>query len=145
MSPDRVIGAGLTLLGVGAALEASTFDVAFMTDPVGPKALPYLVAAVLTLGGVATLMRPRDRVPLPSRPAVFRMIGAVAVFLVYALVLSGVGFFVSTTLVVTALALLYRGPLLASLTSAAILSGTLWLLFVEILSLPLPIGELWIR
>lgn len=145
MSPDRVIGAGLTLLGVGAALEASTFDVAFITDPVGPKALPYLVAGVLTLGGVVTLARPREQVPLPTRPALWRMIGAVAVFLVYALVLPGVGFFVSTTLVVTGLALLYGGPLLPSLTSAAILSGMLWILFVEILSLPLPIGELWIR
>ena len=33
-------GKTLAIAGAAAGLEATTFDVTFMTDPVGPKALP---------------------------------------------------------------------------------------------------------
>jgi len=142
---DRVTGGVLLLAGIAAGLEATTYDVAFMTDPVGPKALPYLVSVTVVLGGLATLLRPRSSVSLPGRPAVVRMAGAVLAFVVYALVLPFIGFFTATTMVVAALALLYRGPAGPSLAAALGLSAMLWLLFVALLSLPLPIGDLWIR
>lgn len=138
---------GLILLGAGAAiaLEATTFDVAFMTDPVGPKALPYLAAAMLAIAGLVALIRPGSEPRLPDAPAVARMIGAVLAFLGYAAALPFLGFFTATALVVTALSLLYRGPLVGSAVAATALSAGLWLLFVWILSLPLPVGDLWIR
>lgn len=145
MTRDRVTGAVLVLLGLAAALEASTFDVAFMTDPVGPKALPYLVAGMLVAAGVTAIARPRDAGAAPARPALLRIAAAVVAFVAYAVALPFVGFFASTTLVVAALALLYRGPPVASIASAALLSGALWLLFVRVLSFPLPVGDLWIR
>ncbi len=145
MSQDRVIGGLLAAVGVTLALEATTFDVAFMTDPVGPKALPFLVAVMLVVGGAVAWIRPRGDVGLPSANVFLRMGSAVVAFLVYAAALPWLGFFLSTTLVVTALSLLYRGPLLPSSAAAALLSGGLWLLFVRLLSLPLPVGELWIR
>lgn len=142
---DRATGAALTLLGVAAAAEASTFDVAFMTDPVGPKALPYLVAAMLVAAGLAAMARPRETGAAPGHPALLRLAAAVLALVAYALALPFVGFFTSTTLVVGGLALLYRGPPVASLAAAALLSGALWLLFVRALALPLPVGDLWIR
>lgn len=145
MSQDRVIGGVLATLGIVVAVEATTFDVGFMTDPVGPKALPLLVAAMLVASGLVALLRPRADIAPPSADAFVRMGAAVAVFLVYAASLPWLGFFLSTTLVVTALSLLYRGPLLPSSAAAAVLAGGLWLLFVRLLSLPLPVGELWIR
>lgn len=145
MKHDRVAGIGMVVTGCALALEATTFDVAFMTDPVGPKALPLLVAAMLLAGGAAALLRPRPDVALPGGEAMLRMGGAVAAFLLYAAALPWLGFFVSTTLVVTALSLLYRGPFVPSTVAAALLSGGLWLLFVQLLSLPLPVGDLWIR
>lgn len=145
MSVDRIFGAVLTLAGIAAGLEATTFNVAFLTDPVGPKALPFVVAVVLIVAGTTSLARPRDAVGLPTRAAAWRMAGAVAAFIGYALVMPWIGFFAATSLVVLALALLYRGPLLPSAMAALGLSGVLWLLFVALLSLPLPVGELWIR
>ncbi|MDH3272682.1 MAG: tripartite tricarboxylate transporter TctB family protein [Gemmatimonadota bacterium] len=142
---DRVVGAMLALSGILGALEASTYDVGFMTDPVGPKALPYLVCVTLVGVGVTALLRPRAYVVLPDAAALVRMTGAVVAFLAYAGALPVIGFFVSTTLVTTALSLLFRGPLRGSLVAGTVLSGGLWLLFVELLSLPLPIGDLWIR
>ncbi|NNF11934.1 MAG: tripartite tricarboxylate transporter TctB family protein [Gemmatimonadetes bacterium] len=145
MRQDQLIGGLLVITGAALALEATTFDVAFMTDPVGPKALPLLVAAMFVAGGTVALVRPRSDVTLPSTEVLARMGCAVVAFLVYAAALPWLGFFLSTTLVVTALSVLYRGPLLHSSAAAALLAGGLWLLFVRLLSLPLPIGELWIR
>jgi putative tricarboxylic transport membrane protein len=142
---DRVTGGMLVLMGVAAGLEATTYDVLFMTDPVGPKALPLLVAAILVIAGLSALFRPRPSVSLPDRPTIVAMAGAVAAFLVYTTLLPFLGFFIATTLVVLALSLLYQGPLVPSLAAALALSGALWLLFVALLSLPLPIGSLWIR
>lgn len=145
MKQDQAIGGVLAVTGSALALEAMTFDVGFMTDPVGPKALPLLVAGMFVVGGGMALLRPRSDVRLPSSDALVRMAAAVGAFVAYAIALPWLGFFVSTTLIVTALSLLYRGPLLPSSVAAALLSGGLWLLFVRLLSLPLPVGELWIR
>lgn len=145
MRVDRVGGGMLVLMGIAAGLEATTYDVLFMTDPVGPKALPFLVAAIFVVAGLSTLFRPRAAVSLPDRPTLVSMAGAVAAFLLYATLLPFLGFFTATTAVVLALSLLYRGPVVPSLAAALALSGALWLLFVALLSLPLPIGSLWIR
>ena len=56
---DRAAGFVLLLAGAATALEARTFNVAFMTDPVGPKALPFLVAAALAAAGVRLMASPR--------------------------------------------------------------------------------------
>ena len=145
MKADRIAGSLLVAAGAATALEATTFDVAFMTDPVGPKALPLLVAFMLLVAGARTVARPRSHVPLPPRPVALRMATASLVFLAYAGILPWIGFFFATTLVIAALAILYRGPVAGGLAAGLALSGTLWVLFVRVLALPLPVGELWIR
>ena len=105
---DRIAGAVLAAVGLAAGLEAMTFDVAFMTDPVGPKALPMLVAITLILAGAGMIVRPRPDVDVPPRDTVLRMGLAGLSFLAYALLLPWLGFFLSTSLVVTTLGVLFR-------------------------------------
>jgi putative tricarboxylic transport membrane protein len=139
----RVTAVVLILVAAAVALEASTFDVAFLTDPVGPKALPLFVAAVLAAAGVAQLVRPDIEAAWPPGPVLLRVGAGAGVFLVYAAVLPVVGFFLSTTAAVAGLGMLFGGPpLRAALASAALTAG-LWLLFVGALGLPLPVGDLW--
>jgi len=142
---QRVVGAVLVAAGAAVGLEASTFDVGFLTDPVGPKALPYLVAATLVLAGLHAVARPGDRVRWPTRSAAARITTAAVAFVLYAVALPLIGFFLATTLVVATLSHLYGAPPLRGISAAATLSAVLWLLFVRLLSLPLPIGDLWIR
>lgn len=142
---DRVAGVVLLLAGVTTALEARTFNVAFMTDPVGPKALPLLVAVTLVVAGARLIARPRSNVELPDAEATRRMTLAAAAFIAYGLALPWLGFFMATTVVVAALGVLFGGPRIGSAIVGASLSAVLWLLFVIVLSLPLPIGALWIR
>lgn len=141
----RVTGALLVVGGVACLAEATTFDVAFMTDPVGPKALPYLVGALLTLGGLHTLLRPPPTDKWPADAALVRVGAATAAFVLYALALPFIGFFTSTTLVVAVLARLFGAAPIKGVPAAALLSGALWLIFVKGLGLLLPIGDLWIR
>ena len=142
---QRIPGAVLTLAGAAIGLEATTFDVAFVADPVGPKALPMLVAVILVGAGIHATVSPLDTVRWPARPVAAKLLGAAAAFLVYAVALDVIGFFVSTTLVVAALSHLYGAAPRHGVPAAAILSGLLWLLFVRLLALPLPVGELWMR
>lgn len=141
----RVAGGVLALVASAVALEASTFEVAFLTDPIGPKALPYLTAAVLMVAGVGLLVRPGVAVGWPEPAVRGRVAGAAGAFLAYAVLLAPVGFFGSTTAVVTALSWLYGGPPGRSAAAAAAIAGALWLLFVVLLGLPLPVGTLWTR
>lgn len=142
---DRIAGGLLVLAGVATGTEATTFDVAFMTDPVGPKALPLLVAVTLVLAGLRLVVRPRPSVDLPGAATLRTMGLAAAALITYGVLLPWAGFFVSTSLVVTALGMLFGGPRMGSVAAGIALSSALWLLFVGLLSLPLPIGDLWIR
>lgn len=142
---SRAAGVALTALGVAIGAEATTFDVAFLTDPVGPKALPLVAAAIFSLTGVFLLLRPGPAPVWPTRAVVLRMAGAAASFVAYALLLAPLGFTVSTTLCVGSLSLLFGGPTRKSLGAAFLLSVALWYLFVWLLGLTLPLGALWTR
>ena len=141
----RVSGALLLLLGVAVGMEASTFEVAFLTDPVGPKALPFLSAAVFAGSGLFLLVRPGAPRAWPGRPTLARIVGATAAFLLYGLALAPLGFTLATTLAVGTLSVLFDGPPRRSFASALVLSVALWYLFVWALGLPLPLGSLWTR
>ncbi|MGD8321425.1 MAG: tripartite tricarboxylate transporter TctB family protein [Gemmatimonadota bacterium] len=140
---DRVAGGILVLLGIAVGAEASTFEVAFLTDPVGPKALPYLAAAIFVVAGAVLLTRPGVRRSWPRRGVLLRMGGAVVAFGAYAAVLAPLGFTVSTTLAVGTLSVLFGGPWRRSFGAALTLSVVLWYLFVWVLGLPLPLGSVW--
>lgn len=140
---DRVAGAALALLGLAVGAEATTFDVLFLTDPVGPKALPLVSAAILVGSGLVLAARPGVGGSWPGRPVAIRMAGAVAAFGAYAALLAPLGFVVATTATVAGLSMLFEGPWKKSLGAATALSVVLWYLFVWVLGLPLPLGAVW--
>jgi putative tricarboxylic transport membrane protein len=142
---DRLVGGALVLVGLAVGAEATTFEVAFVTDPVGPKALPLLAAGTFLLAGARVLWRPRAALDWPERAVAAKMAAAAGAFLAYAMTLALLGFFAATTLVVAALSLLYGAPPAKAFAAAAALAAGLWLLFVQLLGLPLPIGSLWMR
>ena len=122
---------------------ASGFDVAFITDPVGPKALPYLAAAVLIGTGLGIAMRPGAEPEWPQPGVRGRLALAILVFLAYSVALPVLGFWLATTIGVAALSMLFGGGLRETAAAAAALSTVLWYLFVWALRLPLPLGSLW--
>lgn len=140
---DRVAGVLVAVLGVAVGAEATTFDVLFRTDPVGPKVLPMLAAAVFVGSGLYLAVRPGPGGAWPARSTLIRMAAAVASFGVYAALLAPLGFVVATTATVSALSILFGGPWKKAVTAALTLSVVLWYLFVWLLGLPLPLGSVW--
>ena len=182
LSGSRRLPVGWILVALGAAigLEASTFNVAFLTDPVGPKALPLVAALILIAAGLRGGSRERAReqpgvgsdweglaageglateegpateeelateegLATHGEGAPLKIALAGLAFVAYAWLLPSLGFFLSTTAAVATLSRLYGAPLRRAVLAAGGLSAVLWLLFVRLLALPLPIGSLWIR
>lgn len=155
-----VIGAGGVVIGAAAiALEATTFDVAFPTDPLGPKAFPILAAFLLAIGGVALMFaRPGRTGPAlgsgmesaeevdRSHPAaanpVRRILMGTASFVAYGFLLSPLGFVPATTLEFALLAKLFGGPIGRGAAAGLVFALVLYVLFVYALGLPLPLGVL---
>ena len=141
----RVAGGLLLVVGLAVGAESTTFDVAFLTDPIVPKAMPGLAAVVFVLAGLRQLLRPDRGAVWPGRDRVRRIVGACVAFLAYAALLPFLGFMVSTTAVVAVLSMLYGGPARWSIVTAAGLAIGLWFLFSVLLGLPLPVGDAWMR
>jgi putative tricarboxylic transport membrane protein len=140
---DQVLGSLLVLLAAAVAVEARTFTVDFLTDPLGARALPLFVAGLLAVGGVAIALR---REPEPDWPAgkVWRSIALSCLsFLAYAALLGPLGFVLSTLGEVFLLALIFGGPPVRSLAGAAMFTVVLYLLFGHVLGLSLPMGSLF--
>jgi putative tricarboxylic transport membrane protein len=140
---DRIAGLAVAALGLAVGAEATTFDVLFRTDPVGPKLLPLVVAAIFVASGVFLAARPGQGAPWPPGPVLVRMAGAVAAFGAYAALIGPLGFVVSTTATVSALSMLFGGPWKKAVAAALTLSVVLWYLFVWVLGLLLPLGWVW--
>jgi putative tricarboxylic transport membrane protein len=143
----RAAGAALMAFAIAAALEARTFRVAFMTDPIGPRALPWLAAALVFAGGAYLAARPGGTTasssPATARPA--RVALVAAAFIAYALLLRPFGFILATTLLLLALSSMFGGRPVRALIVAALFSGALYLLFAIALDVPLPAGALFTR
>lgn len=140
---DRVAGAALVALALGAAFEARTFTVGFLTDPVGPRAIPLVAAALLGAAGVAILRQPATGGGWPG-PGRWRGLALAALsLLAYAALLAPLGFVLATTLEVAFLSRLFGGRPWRSLLAALGFTVVLYVLFVHGLALSLPTGRLF--
>ncbi len=140
MIADRILGAALIALGLGAAWSAMQLEVPFAADPLGPSPFPATVALVMALCGFGMLVRPVHGFAMPERSfapplLVLAMVG-------YALLMVPLGFMVASALMATAVALLFGARALAAGVVGVTTAVSLWLLFDKLLDLPLPKGIL---
>ncbi len=136
---DRAAGIGLVLLAVAVVLATRGFRGAFLTDPIGPRAMPWLAAGLLALSGLWLAVRPHPDRDWP-RASVARRLGVITlVFLGYAALLQPIGFVAATTLLMLALSRAFEGRFWPSLAGALGVSVLLYLLFAVVLGVPLPV------
>ena len=137
---DRVTGVFLLLFAIWYGYRTTLFKVSFMVDPVGPKAFPLILAILMGVLSLYLIIKP-DPSPVWPGSATWIRIGLITLtFIAYAYLMVPIGFVLATTFEVTALALIFRGPLLKSLVGAFILSAALYGLFDMLLGLSLPTG-----
>jgi putative tricarboxylic transport membrane protein len=138
--PDRLLGLALFALGAGIAWHAQSLEVAFAADPIGPRAFPTLVAAVI--GGCGLFVALRPGVIWEPAEQVVPGLAATAAMAAYALLLVPLGFIPATFLLCIVIALAFAARPWQAVLGAAVTAPGLWLLLDRLLDLPLPRGPL---
>jgi putative tricarboxylic transport membrane protein len=138
---DRLAGLALLTLAIAYGVTASGYE-AFIGDPLGPAVFPLVIAIPLGLFSLYLIVRP-DPEPdwARGRPLLMQALSVITLLL-YAYLLEPLGFVVSTFLAVVMLAsLLGARPAQAGAAGGAI-AVVLYVLFNNLLGLPLPAGLL---
>jgi putative tricarboxylic transport membrane protein len=138
---DRLAGLALLALAIAYGVTASGYE-AFIGDPLGPAVFPLVIAIPLGLFSLYLIVRP-DPEPdwARGRPLLMQALSVITLLL-YAYLLEPLGFVVSTFLAVVVLAsLLGARPAQAGAAGGAI-AVVLYVLFNNLLGLPLPAGLL---
>ena len=139
---DRIFGIFGALLALGYALSALSIEESFLSDAVGPKAFPLIIAAVLGLASAAIALRPDAEPHWPGLKRLAELAAATVVLIAYAEILPLLGFVPATTLAAAYLAWrLGSGPLECLLTGLGIAIG-IYVIFHLALGLSLARGPL---
>lgn len=139
---DRIFGAIGLALAIFFAWQATVIQESFMTDAVGPKTFPLIIAAVMGLSSLYFVLKPD---PEPDWPRAGRLaeIGlATLVMIAYAQALPEVGFVTATAIASAYLTWrLGSGPFESLLIGAATAIG-IFVVFRLVLGLSLALGPL---
>ena len=139
---DRVFGALGLLLALGIVLSAMTIEESFLSDVVGPKAFPMIIASVLGLASLAIVLRPDPDPVWPALPRLAEIGGAVLVMVLYAEALPLLGFVIATALASAYLAWRLGSTALGSVLTGVGTSVGIYTVFHLILGLALARGPL---
>jgi len=139
---DRITGLLLAAFALWYGFTAGQYTAGF-TDPLGPSAFPQLVSIPMGILALYLVLRPDAEPAWPRGAALLRQLAAIAVLVVYAMVLRQLGFIVVTLLAVLLLARLLGGSWGQSALAGVGLSVGLYLLFEFVLGLSLPEGRLF--
>ncbi|GAA6202787.1 tripartite tricarboxylate transporter TctB family protein [Aquicoccus sp. SU-CL01552] len=137
---DRIFGIFGIFLAIGFAVSALYIEESFLSDAVGPKAFPIIVAVVLGLSSAVIALRPDAG---PQWPALGRLveIGAVVVVLIlYAELLPVAGFVLATAFAATYLAWRLGSSVIESVLTGIGTSVGIYVIFHLVLGLSLARG-----
>lgn len=137
---DRVLGVACLLLSAFYIFMATQIQTSFITDYLGPKFFPILIACLLAIAAIFPIIKPD---PDPDWPGIGRfveIIFAVAVMVAYTYALPVVGFVLSTA--ITSGILSWRlgaKPIAAAIAGVSISVG-IYVVFHLVLQLSLARG-----
>ncbi len=139
---DRIFGGIGLMLALLYIWRASIIPDSFMTDAVGPRTFPYVIAVILALSSIWFLLKPD---PEPEWPRAGRLaeIGfAALVMLAYAQLLPEIGFVIATAFAAAYLTWRLGSTLLQSVLIGVSTSLGIYVIFHLVLGLSLARGPL---
>ncbi|KMK66189.1 tripartite tricarboxylate transporter TctB family protein [Puniceibacterium sp. IMCC21224] len=139
---DRIFGAIGLLLALGYAFAALYIEESFLSDAVGPKAFPLIIAAVLACSSLAIILRPDPEPMWPGLPRLLEILFAVLVMVLYATLLPEIGFVIATAVAAAYLTWRLGTAPLWSLVVGISTSVGIYIVFHLILGLSLARGPL---
>ncbi|POF28370.1 tripartite tricarboxylate transporter TctB family protein [Roseibium marinum] len=139
---DRIFGAVGLILALGYAWAALVIEESFLSDAVGPKAFPLIIAAVLGLSSLVIFFKPDAAPNWPALPRLMEVGAAILVMVLYAILLPELGFVIATALAATYLTWRLGTTPVSSLVSGCLTSLGIYAVFHLVLGLSLARGPL---
>ncbi|MGI4837606.1 MAG: tripartite tricarboxylate transporter TctB family protein [Janthinobacterium lividum] len=144
---QRLFALAMLLVCLVLAVMAWPYQAAFSYEPVGPRAYPLLMLALLGVSFLYMLVRPTAIVhsedePQLDRPTLSKIALCTVLLLVFAGLFEPLGFVLSSILIGIPMARLYGGRWLPSGVIITLMSIALYWLFDRVMDVPLPLGLL---
>lgn len=137
MAADRIFGAVMIIVALGYILSAMNIQTSFLSDPVGPRIFPYMVAGVVILCSLVMILKPDANTDWPAPLMALKISGALVLLIGYALAIRPLGFIIPTVIVSGALSyMISPRPVPAALAGLGLGIG-LFVLFKLVLGLGL--------
>lgn len=93
---DRIFGTVTIILALGYVLSARGIETSFMSDPVGPRLFPYIIAGVMIVSSLVMVLRPDPDAEWPAGPVLGQLAVALVVLIAYAYAITPLGFLIPT-------------------------------------------------
>ncbi|MEP3429888.1 MAG: tripartite tricarboxylate transporter TctB family protein [Roseibium sp.] len=139
---DRIFGVVGLVLAIGYAWAALIIEESFLSDAVGPKAFPLIIAGVLALSSLAIIAKPDKAPDWPPLGRLMEVAMAVLVMILYAIMLPELGFVFATALAATYLTWRLGSTPVSSVIAGSLTSVGIYVIFHLVLGLSLAKGPL---
>lgn len=141
---EKILGGVLLFISLAGMWIARSFEAPISYEPVGPRAFPMLVLALLGICAVALMLEKKSDVTWPPAAVLQHIGGLFVVVVVYALLFDKLGFIVATALMVIPVARYFSGSWKQAAAGGVGLGVGLFILFDRLLDVALPTG-LWLN
>lgn len=139
---DRIFGVFGVLLAIGFAIAASRIQESFLSDAVGPKAFPYIIATILGLASAVIAFRPDPEPVWPPLGQFAEIIAAAVVMILYAEMLPVIGFVIATAFAAAYLSWRLGSSIVGACMTGVGTSVGIYVVFHLVLGLSLARGPL---
>lgn len=139
---DRKLGALALALAAFLAWYGYGLEAAFSYEPIGPRAFPLAISAIIALCGLILTIKGGNRVEPNSSAANARIWLMIAILSGYAATFQLLGFIISTALMTTLVARLFGGSWLKAMVGGVGMGILFFILFDRLLDVVLPVGIL---
>lgn len=142
MTSDRILGAVCLLAALAMAWAASSYVALISYEPVGPRAFPLLLAALIALCGAWLLAKPSDHSAAVAKGRMGPLLLCMSAIVLYALLFQTLGFTVATTLLAVPVGVAFGGNWRQSLIGGIGMGIGMYFIFDKMLDVVLPTGVL---
>jgi putative tricarboxylic transport membrane protein len=139
---DRVFGVVTLLLSIFYIFSAYIVEESFISDHIGPKTYPYIVAFFLISSSLFLVFKPDLKPKWPEFRKIIEILMTALILIMYAVFLPVVGFVFSTFFASSFISWRLGAKLSSAFIAGATISITIFILFRKVLGLSLATGPL---
>lgn len=141
---ERILGGLLLFISIAGIWIARSFEAPFSYEPVGPRAFPMLILALLGISAIALILEKKSDTTWAPPPVMKRIGVLFVIVLIYAWLFDKLGFVLATALMVIPIARFFSATWKQAVVGGVGLGVGLFILFDRLLDVALPTG-LWLN